>query len=441
MLKSLKLHGVGPVPELSASFGSRLNVLTGDNGLGKSFLLDVCFWLLTGTWPGQRMALPDQDSESPRIEYEIESKTTATSCEAKYDFSTQSWSRQTGRAPMPGLVIYAAIDGSYAVWDPARNYRRRLPGFLAPKDSEVQWPQAFQFSPESWADNDEFGSTAPTRKDVANGLEEGGRVLCNGLIVDWSQWYYQQASRPSIDSFRYLQDVVSELAHPSEPMRCDEPRKVFLTDSRKFPSLQMAYGSVPYPQWSAGVTRVVQLAYLIVWAWVEHVQAAALRKEEPTDRIIVIVDEVEAHLHPKWQRTILPALLRVVNKLRQDVSVQMFAATHSPLVLASLEPYFDDQTDQFFCFELDEGRVVFENPPWATHGDVVAWLTSDVFGLAQARSKEAERVIEAAEAFMRRDFGELPEGLKTQGEITAALQRLLPGLDPFWPRWMVETKA
>ena len=29
----------------------RLNVITGDNGLGKSFLLDVIWWALTRKWP------------------------------------------------------------------------------------------------------------------------------------------------------------------------------------------------------------------------------------------------------------------------------------------------------------------------------------------------------------------------------------------------------
>ncbi len=110
-------------------------------------------------------------------------------------------------------------------------------------------------------------------------------------------------------------------------------------------------------------------------------------------------------------------------------------------MLASLEPHFDADIDQFFRFDLEEKHVIFENPPWATHGDVVAWLTSDIFGLEQARSREAERVIEAAKAFMRDETTALPEGMQTREEITEALRNLLPGLDPFWPRWVVEAKS
>src|SRR5688572_14966056 len=107
MLKSLKLHGVGPVQDLSAEFGDRLNIITGDNGLGKSFLLDVCFWTLTGTWPGNRTALPDRKYKSPKISYDIKSKTTSVTRQSPYDFKTQAWVRPRGRPPMPGLVIYA----------------------------------------------------------------------------------------------------------------------------------------------------------------------------------------------------------------------------------------------------------------------------------------------------------------------------------------------
>lgn len=78
MLKSLRVAGEGPVADLTADFGPRLNVLTGDNGVGKSFLLDICFWVLTGSWPGGRVALPasnGQRGRQPHIEYDVQSKT------------------------------------------------------------------------------------------------------------------------------------------------------------------------------------------------------------------------------------------------------------------------------------------------------------------------------------------------------------------------------
>ena len=134
MLKSLNLRGIGPVPNLTASFGSRLNLFTGDNGLGKSFLLDVSFWALTGTWPGGRIAIPSHESKSPEIHLAVQSKFKPTTRVARYDFQSQSWSRQRGRPPMPGLVIYAGVDGSFVVWDPARNYWRD------PTSPQGEWP-------------------------------------------------------------------------------------------------------------------------------------------------------------------------------------------------------------------------------------------------------------------------------------------------------------
>jgi hypothetical protein len=443
MLKSLKLEGVGPVRGLTASFGDRLNVLTGDNGLGKSFLLDVCFWALTGTWPGGRTALPVPNGKkhTPTISYQVVGKTGKPkdkTCE--FDFHSQTWTKGQGRPVMPGLVVYAAVDGSFAVWDPARNYWRDPTSGV--KEGEDQ-PRAYQFSPDT----------------LANGLKEGERVLCNGLVQDWVNWYYEQAhigvvgsksgSRSSsvsgagsiINPFEYLEDVVALLSHPLEPMTCGKPRRVYIDQPRKYPVLTMPYGEVAYPHWSAGVRRVISFAYLLVWAWYEHVQAAELRNEVAENRLILIVDEIEAHLHPKWQRTILPALLQVVQKLQAQVDVQVFAATHSPLILASLEPHFDYEKDKLFWFDLKDEIVHFTDYPWAIQGDVVGWLTSEIFGLRQARSQEGEAAVEAAEAFMRNDSAQLPSHLDTKPKIQKELERTLPGMDPFWPRWMLEAKG
>lgn len=426
MLRSVKLHGVGPVAGLDATFAERLNVLTGDNGLGKSFLLDICFWALTGSWPGGRIALPEPNGgkAKPEIVYHPVGKKGATqqAKSAKFSFERQTWVRPKGRPVMPGLVIYAAVDGGFVVWDPARNYWRD-PGSGEAEETEL--PRAFQFTPAT----------------VANGLTEGPRTLCDGLVRDWVTWYYRhdRADR-SASPIGLLERVVRQLSHPDEAMAPGKPRRIYLDDAREFPTIDMPYGNVAFPNWSAGVRRIATLAYLLVWAWTEHREAARLRQEDPTDRVVLIVDEIEAHLHPKWQRVILPALLAVAAGLEGELAVQVLTATHSPLILASLEPTFDEDRDGLFWFDLDGKEVRFRPYPWAKQGDVSGWLTSDIFGLRRPRSREAEAVIEAAEAFLAKETDRLPVGLRTREAIEREMHRVLPGDDTLWARWLLATE-
>lgn len=49
MLKSLHLKNVGLAPDLQVDWADRINLIAGDNGLGKTFLLDLAWWALTRT--------------------------------------------------------------------------------------------------------------------------------------------------------------------------------------------------------------------------------------------------------------------------------------------------------------------------------------------------------------------------------------------------------
>jgi hypothetical protein len=207
---------------------------------------------------------------------------------------------------------------------------------------------------------------------------------------------------------------------------------------RDIPTVNLPYGNVPVTQASAGMKRILGLAYLLVWTWYEHKQASGLRQQKPTNQIVLLIDEIESHLHPRWQRVILPAILDVVTELQNSMKIQALVTTHSPLVLASLEPNFDEDEDKLFLFKLQNKNVSLDEIPWAKQGDTVGWLTSEIFGLKQARSKEAEIAIEAAEALMRHsDMNAFPDNLKNYTQIHQELQRVLPGHDPFWPRWIV----
>ena len=66
---------------------------------------------------------------------------------------------------------------------------------------------------------------------------------------------------------------------------------------------------------------------------------------------IVLVDEVELHLHPEWQKSILPRLLQ------SFPNVQFVVTTHSPIVLAQLNSLLFQKTDQISVFGLRSGSI------------------------------------------------------------------------------------
>lgn len=415
MLKSLELEGVGPADVFGpVVFAPRLNVITGDNGLGKSFLLDIAWWTLTRTWARGVPATPPLGSKKSRISY-VYSKTTSGDFQDSSLFNRreQFWPTKQGRPAIPGVVIYAGVDGSFSAWDPARNYWQN--------DEISDRPKAFNFTPEQ----------------VWHGLEgPNGIRYCNGLIHDWVLW--QKGQDPAFTDLIKVLDRLSpsgaEKLEPGPPVRLG-------LDVKDYPSLRMPYGQhVALVHASAGMRRIAALAYLLVWTWREHLFACEQTGRKQAREIVFLIDEIECHLHPQWQRRVVPALLSVMQALTgKKVPVQLIVATHSPLVLASVEPEFDEEQDAMFNIALQNGQAVVTAETWAKQGDVVNWLVSDAFGLSQARSIEAEQAIEAAEAWMRNDKASLPDALKTPAAIDKALRRTLPGHDDFWPRWLVET--
>lgn len=418
MLERLDLKDVGPASKLHFDFSPRINIVTGDNGVGKSFILDVAWWSLTRTWAGYPANPRRGSGVKPRISFVFKGKGKPSKRDYEFDFKAQAWKGKAGRFSNPGMVIYARADGGFSVWDPARNdWKNGSRDASAPER-----PAAYHFD----------------SKQVWEGLREGDKHLCKGLIADWVLWQKEGGV-----AFQQLSSVLRVLA-PSdgEPLQPGTPMRISLEDVRDMPALMMPYGPVPLVYASAGMRRIAALAYLLVWTWQEHQQASSLLNQEPATEITFLIDEIEAHLHPDWQRVILPSLLKVMDTITetQAAKVQIIVATHAPLLLASVEPIFDEEQDRVFTFDLEQGSVLLREVAWSKQGDAVNWLVSEVFGLRQARSREAERAIEAAEAFMRGEGDALPADLRTREEIHRELQRVLAGHDPFWPRWIVASE-
>src|ERR1044072_3897117 len=165
MLRSLKLHNVGPSKMMDFEPRERLNVITGDNGLGKSFLLDLAWWAVTRTWSGPPVRPPIDQDALASAGSAFAAKTKMAEFTVPYDRSEQAWRFPKGQPGQPGLVTYARVDGDFAVWDSNRRFGDR-------DEVESGIPKSLVF----------------TRDQVWNGLRLHPSPICSGLLADGTSW-------------------------------------------------------------------------------------------------------------------------------------------------------------------------------------------------------------------------------------------------------------
>lgn len=396
-IASLHLVNAGPSADMEMAFGERLSLVTGDNGLGKSFLLDFAWWAITGAWV-ERSIVPliRDEGPPPGVEYSIRGASgRETTFVGNFDRLSSTWTRPSEAIGVEALAVFSRADGSFSISDPMR--------------------ATFQSG---------SGASTLSSYEVWNG--KAGTI--EGLVRDWGRW---ESARDKT-SFHRFTAVLRRLSPEDLGVLTPGPTVRIPGDPRDIPTIEHRYGTVPVTQASSGVQRVLLLAYLIIWSWQEHELAATQLRRSPLRRMIVIVDELEAHLHPKWQRIVLPALMSVGGFLSSDLTMQIIAATHSPMILASMEGSFDPTSDVLYHLYGDGPGVRLEETPFVKYGDVSGWLTSPLFGLRHARSREAERAIEDAKALQQQ---ESPER-STVAEVSARLRQHLADDDKFWPRWL-----
>jgi predicted ATP-binding protein involved in virulence len=95
-------------------------------------------------------------------------------------------------------------------------------------------------------------------------------------------------------------------------------------------------------------------------------------------RGLVLIDEIDLHLHPEWQRVVLPTLSRALPL------VQFVVTTHSPLVVGSL------QALNLYSLMEEEGATVIRRLPEKVQGrSSEQILLSPYFGLDSTRAEPA----------------------------------------------------
>jgi len=97
---------------------------------------------------------------------------------------------------------------------------------------------------------------------------------------------------------------------------------------------------------------------------------------------VFLLDEPESHLHPVWQRRVLPAFQRLFPK------AQIFVATHSPFVISSLNHGLIHR------LVMDQNGLVTAAPPQqARAGDSYISVLEEIMGLEEWYDPETEKLL------------------------------------------------
>lgn len=100
-------------------------------------------------------------------------------------------------------------------------------------------------------------------------------------------------------------------------------------------------------------------------------------------RAIVLIDEIEEHLHPRWQKTIIPRLRKAFPE------VQFIVTTHAPLTLVNMEQ------NEIVGTMLHNGVAEIDpHPKSSPEGKTANEVLAEWFGVSSTLDEKSEKLLD-----------------------------------------------
>jgi energy-coupling factor transporter ATP-binding protein EcfA2 len=202
-------------------------------------------------------------------------------------------------------------------------------------------------------------------------------------LVDAEEWllvedYALRRVRSDYTERRWerVKQVLTDLLPDAEDLRIRESRSA---SPKPRLEVKTPYGWVGLSDLSLGYRTMI--------AWTIDLASRLFelypRSPDPlAEPAVVLVDEVDLHLHPKWQRELRRHLTE------RFPAAQFVVTAHSPLVVQASE------NENIVVLRREGDHVVIDNDVETVRGwRVDQVLTSDLFGLKTARPPEYDNVI------------------------------------------------
>lgn len=120
---------------------------------------------------------------------------------------------------------------------------------------------------------------------------------------------------------------------------------------------------------------------------------------------VILIDEIELHLHPKWQREIISALIKTFP------NCQFIVTTHSPQVIGDVKP------ERIYILEKTDKGVIAKRPE-SSYGRDSNYILENVMDDSERRQNIKERIFEL---FRLIDAGNLEGARQLRQKLAAEI--------------------
>jgi hypothetical protein len=376
-LQAVELRDIGPFSRVRIDLSKHWNVLLGDNGVGKSSILRAIALALAGE---------DARSEADKL---IRSGQPSGSV-ILYTGAGRSYVTDLYRTDAGGEVRAHSHS-------PLQSEGWLAVGFPALRALTWQRPTYTPGAPRPTS-----ADLMPLLRGEADPRMDGVKAWLIDLFVDDEVAPDEKAAEKIDRLFSFVRALTPGLR--LEPSRIDVGRKAIYVRTDD--------GEVPLESVSQGTSALLGWIGVLLQRLTEIAGTGADPLEQ---RALVLIDELDAHMHPRWQQALPGAVRRLFPR------VQLVASTHSPLLVPSLERH------EILSLRRDPQRGVVISRPEDRYENLRAdqILTSELFRLETTFSPDLEKKLRQYEALAAKESPSAAETAELRA-LAAELGQVLP---------------
>lgn len=343
-LKEVEITNFRCFEHLKMDFDPRMTVIVGANGAGKTALLEE----IAAALPGRTYVVGAQDIS--RF-----ARKSAVGSETEADF-------------MINLTFVDVDSNELTETLQSRNHTDKIGTYLRHTPEPHVW--------EYWH------------------IQRGGRIFHDGAPFEVQQWFQSQEQEymAQMQEWDALPDSPTLESKPKRAKAVEEVIQILSTFipvllsvhysfrtntvNLNFKRAEERVATVPFQLLSSGYRVLAAMVMSL------GMRAATLPKGTTSDGATklqgtILIDEIDLHLHPAWQRTVLQVLLNAFPKM------QFIVTTHSPQIVASAQAEWVRILDR-------DGSVT--KPTDQTYGADSNRILQEIFGVPSRPSEIVEKI-------------------------------------------------